>query len=222
MKNERKAFPLEVKEVDESGAFSGYLSVFGNVDSHRDVVMPGAFTKSLEEYESKGILPPVLWQHDSSQPIGPFTKMKEDQHGLYVEGRLLINDIPKAREAHALVKNKVISGMSIGYGTVKDDFDSQKRVRRLTELKLFEGSIVTFPSNTAANVEDVKQRFFTLRDGLPELKEFEKYLRESGFSKSVATAIASNGLGPLLQSESGGDEECLLNEVKSLIKNLES
>jgi HK97 family phage prohead protease len=220
VKLETKTFPLEVKEVEKSGEFSGYLSVFNNIDSYRDIVMPGAFAESLAEWNTKGRLPPVLWQHRSGEPIGPFTKMQEDTRGLYVEGRLLVNDLQRAKEAHALMQHKVISGMSIGFETIGEEWDKDQRVRKLTKVKLWEGSIVTFPANEAAQVEAVKS---LMRDGhLPDLKSFEDFLREAGFSKTQATAIASHGLSYLLRSESEGagddakDGAAILADLKTI------
>lgn len=222
MKMEHKAFPLEIKEVGDSGEFSGYLSVFGNIDSYREVVMPGAFRESLADWvNNKKRLPPALWQHDATQPLGPFTKMEEDEHGLYVEGKLLINEIERAREAHALLKNNVISGMSIGFNTVSDEVDKKAKVRKLTKLNLWEGSIVTFPANTESNVTSVKN-FTPWRDGLPTEKEFERYLRESGFSKTEATAITCKGFGHLLRSYSGATEGEELSVIFNAVKNCPS
>lgn len=202
MKIERKTFPMEFKEVAKTGEFSGYLSVFNNVDSYRESVMPGAFAETLADWGSKGRLPPILWQHRSGEPIGPFTKMSEDSKGLYVEGRLLIAELQRAKEAHALIEHKVVSGMSIGFETIGEELDKENRVRKLTKVKLWEGSIVTFPANEAAQVEAVKA---IIADGdLPDLKTFERFLREAGFSKSQATAIASRGLSHLLRSDSEG------------------
>lgn len=189
---EHKNFPLEIKAVSDDGLFSGYLSVFNNVDSYREAVMPGAFKDSLNEWMAQDKLPPILWQHRSDQPIGPFTKMEEDEHGLRVEGRLLINDVVQAKEAHALMKNRVISGMSIGFETVGEEIDKEKSIRKLTKIKLWEGSIVTFPANTAAQIDAVKSM---LNDGeLPDPRTFENFLRESGFSKRQARAITNNGI----------------------------
>lgn len=203
MKREQKTFPFEVKAIEDTGEFSGYLSVFGNVDSWRDIVMPGAFAETLAEWHSKGRLPPVLWQHRGGEPIGPFTKMQEDQKGLYVEGRLLVNELQRAKEAHALVKHKVVSGMSIGFETIGEEWDKENRVRKLTKVKLWEGSIVTFPANEQAQIEAVKSALEG--GGMPSLKEFEAFLREAGFSKTQAAAIAGRGLAHLLRSESEGD-----------------
>lgn len=219
MKIEHKTFAMELKEVQKSGAFSGYLSVFGNVDSYREMVMPGAFSETLAEWNTKGRLPPILWQHRSGEPIGPFTKMHEDNKGLYVEGRLLIEDLQRAKEAHVLMEHKVVSGMSIGFETVGEEIDKQNRIRKLTKVKLWEGSIVTFPANEEAQVEAVKS---LLRGGdLPDLQTFERFLREAGFSKTQAVAIAGRGLSHLLRSESEGVSEAdqasaLLADLKSL------
>lgn len=150
MKLERKAFPLQVKEVGDSGEFSGYLSVFGNEDSYGDVVDPGAFAKTITDRKAPV---PVLWQHYSDEPIGVYTKMTEDDHGLYVEGQLALG-VQRAREAHELLKLKAVNGLSIGFTTVKDVIDAG--VRRIKEVKLWEGSIVTFPANELATIEAVK------------------------------------------------------------------
>ncbi|MFH3698382.1 HK97 family phage prohead protease, partial [Acinetobacter baumannii] len=111
---------------------------------------------------------------------------------LYVEGRLLISDIVRAKSKYALMKVKAIDGMSIGYITIQATHDPQTMIRELLELELVEGSIVAFPSNPNSLISSVKSK---LQDGeLPSLPEFEKFLRESGFSKTQATVIASKGL----------------------------
>lgn len=215
-----KTFPFEVKSVDEkSGVFTGYLSVFGNKDSYGDVVVPGAFAKSLAVWNGKGLLPPVLWQHRSGEPIGPFTKMSEDGAGLWVEGQLLVDDIARAREARALLKAKAISGMSIGYEVASggEDFDAKTGTNYLKELILWEGSIVTFPANDLAGVTEVKSML--LKNGLPRLKEFEDFLREAGFSKTQATAIANHGLSYLLRSESDTSAKSIVDDLVSAIKS---
>lgn len=197
-----RTVPFHVKAVEKTGEFSGYASVFDVVDWYRDVVKPGAFVKSLARWESEKAYPPVLWQHMSTQPIGPHTLMREDEKGLYVEGRLLVNEIEKAREAHALLSAGVIRGMSIGYDVPDEGmtYDGKTNVWNLTEIDLWENSIVTFPANREAAVETVKS---ILGEGkLPTLSDFEGFLREAGFSKSRAAAIASHGLKYLLRSES--------------------
>lgn len=195
---------MQEQTVQEDGFFSGYLAVFDNIDSHGDVIRKGAFLKTIDEWKAKGKYPAIFWNHDPDEPIGVFTLMREDEKGLYVEGRLLILDIVRAKSTYALMKVKAIDGMSIGYITIQATHDPQTMIRELLELELVEGSIVAFPSNPNSLISSVKSK---LQDGeMPSLPEFEKFLRESGFSKTQATVIASKGLRHLL-SESEGENE---------------
>lgn len=204
----RKSFNLEIKAVQEDGFFSGYGAVFGNIDWYNDVILPGAFTASLAKWRAKNKMPPVLWNHNDSEPIGVYTNIYEDEKGLYVEGKLLIDDVPRAKSTHALLKAGAIDGLSIGYSTKKAN-QQGNGVRELVEVELGEISIVTQPANERSVITSVKSK---LDEGeLPTLPEFEKFLRESGFSKSQSVAIASKGLRPLL-SES--EEE--IKEAKSI------
>ena len=204
----RKSFNLQIKAVQEDGFFSGYGAVFGNIDWYNDVILPGAFTASLAKWRAKNKMPPVLWNHNDSEPIGVYTNIYEDEKGLYVEGKLLIDDVPRAKSTHALLKAGAIDGLSIGYSTKKAN-QQGNGVRELVEVELGEISIVTQPANERSVITSVKSK---LDEGeLPTLPEFEKFLRESGFSKSQSTAIASKGLRSLL-SES--EEE--IKEAKSI------
>ena len=200
MKIEHKDFSFEVKEVSDEGRFSGYGSVFGELDYGGDIVKSGAFSRTLAENKAKGRKIPILWQHNSNEPIGVYDDIYEDQKGLFVSGRLLVGEVQKAKEAHALMREGAVTGLSIGYSAKEYSVDTDTWVRTLTDIDLFEVSQVTFPMLDTARVDAVKNR---IKEGqLPSLKEFEAFLRESGFSKSHATAIASRGLGKLLRSES--------------------
>lgn len=208
--------PIEIKAVNEDGLFSGYASVFEEIDSYRDIVKRGAFEKTLAESESKGRAVPILWQHDAAKPIGVYTELKEDEHGLYVEGQLNM-DVQQAREALSLLRQKALSGISIGYNSVRYDTDVKSGVRRLYELKLYEASLVTFPACDGARVTDVKT---ILADGqLPSLPEFEDFLCEAGFSRSQAKAIAGNGLTKLIRREVGSDEDGAIQRALAILKS---
>ena len=208
--------PIEIKAVNEDGLFSGYASVFEEIDSYRDIVKRGAFEKTLAESESKGRAVPILWQHDASKPIGVYTSLKEDERGLYVEGQLNM-DVQQAREALSLLRQKALSGISIGYNSVRYDTDVKSGVRRLYELKLYEASLVTFPACDGARVTDVKT---ILADGqLPSLPEFEDFLCEAGFSRSQAKAIAGNGLTKLIRREVGSDEDDAIQRALAILKS---
>lgn len=194
-----KAIPLELKSLKEDGTFSGYGSVFNVRDFGGDIVMPGAFAKSLKEWDASGMVVPVLWQHRSGEPIGDWANLKEDATGLLGDASLWVDDAPYAKIAHKGMKTKTITGLSIGYEIVIEEFDKKKNALLLHEVKLREISVVTNPMNDYARVEAVKSIEGILKSGgVPSLKEFEDFLREAGFSKTQASYVAGNGLRKLL------------------------
>lgn len=148
------AVPLELKSLGTNGRFAGYASVFDVVDSQRDVVKRGAFLQTLSGRLSEI---KMLWQHKLSEPIGYFTAMFEDSYGLYVEGQLLM-DVERAREAYALMKQGVVSGLSIGYAPIRYRRNPDTGVRQLTEVALYEISLVTLPANEQSRISVVKGR----------------------------------------------------------------
>lgn len=195
-----KAIDFNVKAIDDDGFFSGYCSVFDVEDSYGDVVKAGAYTDTIKAWADKGKMPPILWQHSRSDVIGVWTKLVEDEKGLYGEGRLLVKDVAKAREAHALMKAGAIDGLSIGYRVQKWSYNEDDDVLELLAIDLKEVSVVTFPANDESLVDNIKSKLE--KGDLPTLPEFEKFLRDAGgFSKSQATAIAGHGLRSLTQGE---------------------
>lgn len=199
--------PIELKEIGDAGTIKGYISIFGNVDSYGEIVEPGAFTDTLAKAEKTGRKAKLLWQHDTHQPIGVWDALGEDRKGLWGEGRLLIEESPKAREAHGLLLAGALDGLSIGYRTLKSEPKAGKEgILSLTKLDLLEGSIVTFAANDRARVEVVKS---ILDSGaLPTVREFEGLLRDAGFSKAKAEAIAA-AASPHLRGEPEGDVDPL-------------
>lgn len=196
-----KDFGMEFKDVTESGNFIGYGSVFNNVDFGKDIVLPGAFTETLERRAKSGRKLPVLYQHRSGEPLGVFDSHKEDDVGLLMTGSLLVKEVQRAKETHALMKIGALSGMSIGYREVEARYDSATKVNSLIKLDLHETSIVTFPMNDEARIQGVKGLITIecLKKGtLPSLSEFENFLCEAGFSRTQAKAVAGGGLRKLL------------------------
>lgn len=209
---QQRAYALEIRDVEADGTFEGYGSVFGTVNFYNEIILPGAFKASLREWRTKKRLPPMLWQHDSTHPIGVYDAMEEDEKGLRVRGRLLKDAIAKAGEAYALLKERAIGGLSIGFRTVQED--DKDGIRRVKKAELWEVSLVTFPAEPNAAIDTVHSAPFEGR--LPTLPEFERFLRDAGLSKSQACAIASRGLRELLRSESG--ESDLVTDLLSAIK----
>jgi HK97 family phage prohead protease len=209
MMNKQLNVPLQLKEVSETGEFSGYGSVFGVKDSHDDIILKGAFVDSLDQWKTKGKFPSMLWQHDTKEPIGIYTKMQEDDNGLYFEGKLLIDADPLAKRAHAHLKAGSLDGMSIGYNLSEDGYryDSEKDAFILSKIDLWELSIVTFPSNTDARVQQVKTSF--MKGEIPEPVLVERLLRDAGFSRQQAKALMAKGYSGINQREAGNEAECV-------------
>ena len=148
---ERKYHQPEAGLVMTEGALvSGYASLFGKRDQGGDVVQKGAYTASLAALAKAGRQVKMLWQHDPTQPIGVWDEVREDAQGLFVKGRIL-TEVEKGREAAALLGAGAIDGLSIGYRTVKSERDG-KGQRLLSELELWEVSLVTFPMLPEARV----------------------------------------------------------------------
>lgn len=136
--------------VTDGRVVEGYASLFGMKDQGGDVVMPGAYGASLKRLSAKGGKVKMLWQHDPTQPIGVWDEVREDATGLWVKGRILA-EVDRGREALALLSAGAIDGLSIGYRTVKAERDG-KGQRLLSELELWEVSLVTFPMLPEARV----------------------------------------------------------------------
>ncbi len=148
---EHKFVALGATETVADGVkIEGYASYFGEVDRGGDIVAKGAYGGSLAALAAKGGQVKMLWQHDPAQPIGVWDEVREDARGLFVKGRILA-DVEKGREAAALIAAGAIDGLSIGYRTVKATKDDKGR-RLLTELELWEVSLVTFPMLPSARV----------------------------------------------------------------------
>ena len=130
--------------------FGGSASLFGAWDQGGDVVHKGAYGASLKAIAAEDRSVKMLWQHDPAQPIGVWDEVREDARGLWVRGRLL-PEVAKGREAAELIAAGAIDGLSIGYRTVKAT-KNDKGQRLLTELELWEVSLVTFPMLPSARV----------------------------------------------------------------------
>lgn len=138
-------------QLGEGMAISGYASLFGLPDQGGDIVAPGAYAGSLRAMLARQGKVKMLWQHDPGQPIGVWDEVREDARGLWVAGKLL-PDVSKAREAAALIAAGAVDGLSIGYRTKRATRDA-KGQRLLTEIELWEVSLVTFPMLPEARVE---------------------------------------------------------------------
>jgi hypothetical protein len=182
-------FQFESKSLTEDGTFEGYGSMFGGEpDAYGDVVVKGAFKKTISKGGRNGFGIAMLYQHDPKQPIGTWQTLREDDKGLYVKGKL-IRGVQKADEAYLLMKENVLRGLSIGYDTIDHEIVEDKkrntRTRFLKEVSLWEISPVTFPALVRAQITNVKS---LIRDSKDE-RSLEAALREAGLSNGEAKDI---------------------------------
>lgn len=222
-----KDFKLEVKGLSEDGTFEGYGSIFNNVDSQGEKVVPGAFVESLAKHRREGTNVLMLWQHNRNEPIGVWEDLAEDGKGLWGKGRI-ITAVQRGREVYELMKARAIRGLSIGYREL--DAVPENGVRILKKLDLWEISPVSFASNGRARVENVKSERMEefarrLRDGDPlPIKEFEDILREAGVPKAMAVQIASVGYAKAIRGEPGGKanepSEASLKSLREVVDSL--
>lgn len=169
---------------DEEGVFTGYGSIFGNKDLGNDVVVEGAFAKSIGKKGARAVK--MLYQHRQDEPIGVFDEIVEDRRGLKVKGRLAMGT-QRGREVYELMKMGALDGLSIGYRVDPKgvDYDEKGKRRYLKSVDLMEISAVTFPMNPRARVQAVKGAERTVR-------EWEELLRDAGsLSRNEAKAAAS-------------------------------
>ncbi|MEY8521741.1 HK97 family phage prohead protease [Lachnospiraceae bacterium 38-10] len=212
---ECKAVRFNVESVDEeSGEFSGHAAVFDNVDDGGDIIEPGAFSRTIKENFDRI---KILSQHnDCDLPIGKPIELREDDKGLFVRGK--ISDTQKGRDVQTLLKDGVLNELSIGYDAITFDFDSDKGVRHLKEVRLWEISIVTWAMNDQATIDEVKSLAESLkieakagkitRTRLDALKPFIAVVRE-----------LADILGPFLDPPVVEDEPGTQNNVTKATKN---
>jgi HK97 family phage prohead protease len=202
---------FEAKFADSGaapGSFEGYGAVFGNMDSHGDVVEPGAFAKSLLDRQREGrSLPPMYKMHgggifkgNTHEPIGIWDAMSEDTNGLHVKGHLIGLDTEQGKWNHAQVREGGFKGLSIGYrvppnGSRKGSDRPGEAKRFIKMAHLNEVSLVDDPSNVLARIYAMKVAAEDVfADEIKTIREFEDFLRDvGGYSHAAAKAIAAGG-----------------------------
>lgn len=142
-----------VAESDDVWTITGYGSVFNNTDLGNDVVVPGAFAKSLREHG----LPMLLFNHKMDDaPIGCVIDAKEDKRGLWFKAELPKDDSFVAGRIVPQLKRRGLKGTSIGYKATQKEMRKSDGARLLKEIRLYEISVVGFPMNPQASVEHIK------------------------------------------------------------------
>ena len=172
-----KSFDLQVKDVDsKSGIVTGYFSAFGMMDSDGDIIMPGAFKRSIQDWgpEGKGRIKHLL-NHNPSQPLGKPLVVKEDGYGLYYESKIGTHQLGK--DFIKMVESGLISEHSIGFKTLREQKGSE--ANEIYDVMLFEGSSLTaWGANENTPLIGMKgmKNIEKIQD---QIKSFEKFIRDS-------------------------------------------
>lgn len=231
MRLERREISItDIKLAEEEGAtagrFSGYGAFFGNKDSYGDVIERGAFKQTLREWEARKKWPPMLLQHgggffgggaDDMLPIGKWSHMEENAKGLKVEGELFALNTERGQYIYEGLKAGALDGLSIGFRireAVTGTRPSEPK-RKLTNIDLWEVSVVTFPANPKARVSGVK----TVAP--MELRQLEGRLRdEGGLSRSEAVTAAAVFRDWMQQREAGDPGDASRDETSELLATI--
>lgn len=197
----------------QQGIFEGYASVFGNTDSDGDIILPGAFKKTLETQSRKVAM---FFNHRQWEiPVGKWDSIQEDSKGLLVRGQLTPGH-SGANDLKAAMRHGTVDGMSIGFAVTKDDYsispnNGGRIFKNISWLK--EISVCTFPANELAGVDSMKSI-----DGIETIRDVESWLRDSvGLSKSQAVGLIAR-FKSAIRSESEGDPN--KPDISALLKSI--
>lgn len=173
-----------VKDVDvKKGIVTGYLSDFDTKDYDGDIIVKGAYTKSITERKSDIFF---LNQHNWSQPHGKFNVLQEDSKGLYFESMPLI-DTTYSQDTLKLYEAGIIKEHSVGFITIKDEYDSKSNARIIKEIKLLEGSNVTLGANPNTPFTGFKS--MTMDETNDQVKRIVKMLRNGTLTDETFTLL---------------------------------
>ena len=229
----------ELKDVDDKGIITAYVSIFGNIDSDKHMVMPGAFTKTVSERGPQSKAPRIkhLWQHSPYDVIGIPIEMAEDTKGLLVRSKFGSDQFSQDKfQQH---KDGLITEFSIGYNVIKEN--TKEEYNELEEIKLWEYSSVTWGANSLThivegkgdNIVDVLDQINTRMDKLTKALRNGKYSDETAEQFEIELKQIQTIYNEIIKgNEPGGDDpthrkpgdnptlsdEEIINTLKELIK----
>lgn len=211
----------DLKFAQSEGAFSGYGSVFKNLDSKNDIIMPGAYSEVLKS----GDPVPVYVNHgwlNGALPVGSWSNLQQDAKGLFGDANLVMQ-MPSAIDAYWAMKSKLANGLSVAiipdHSSIERRPTGERIIHNIKMLK--EISIVTDPANELSTVVSVK--FREELDDVKNIKDFENFLRDAGgYSKGAAQILTAKakelfGLRDAdTQNEAKEAEKMLLDRFKRI------
>ncbi len=194
-------------DIDESqGIIKGMGSVFGNVDSDGDIMEKGAFTKTLQESSHKGRIK-YLYQHRLDQPIGVFKEINETTKGLEFVAQIALKT-KLGEDVFEMMKAGLLTENSVGFKTIKQEYDKKSKLNYIKEVKLYEISAVTLAANPLAFINEVKE------EGVDKKELLNKHLEErfEALNKLVKSNI-SDELGLAVEFEIKSLKELALRDI---------
>ena len=236
--NKKAVSGVPVDMADDSRTITVYYSAFGNVDSDGDVIMPGAFTKSIKENGPQG--KNRIWHlfnHSTDKPVSKPKELMEDAFGL--KAVVKMPNTTLGRDTYELYKDGHITEHSIGFQTVKSA-ERSMGVSEITEIKLFEGSSVLWGANSntptvmvkseikSTLIDEIAKTIKSLRNGFYtdetfgllelKLKQLQQYLAEMEDEESVPSEQQPPEVIPAdLQPEGIEEEEALEEEEDPMV-----
>lgn len=213
----------EVKFAAAEGAFSGYGSIFGNVDSKNDIIMPGAYAEILKESSSVPLYVNHGWLRDAL-PVGTWSGLKEDDRGLFGDAGLVMQ-MPSAVDAYWGMKSGLVTGLSVAilpdHKATERRGDGVRVIHRVKALK--EISIVTDPANDSARVTDIKTADEV--EQIETIRDFERFLRDAGgLTKGATEALVARA--KIIFGRGEPDQEAIdakaMNELAAIMHRLKA
>ncbi len=225
---EKMFLKMKLDDLQETGIFAGYGSFFNVKDLQRDTVLPGAFKRTIK---NNGGVFPMLFNHRPEKEIAITESAKEDNNGLFVKGKLYISDdpredLPDARATYIRMKRRKEAGkpigLSIGYEPKAWEYDPEdsalpdwQRGRLLKEIKLWEISIVTFPANEQATIQNIKSTEEEINTFMFMIEDFKEGRVLSRANRGLVKELIDK-LKALLDAAGGGDDDSDSDSEKSL------
>lgn len=183
MEMEYKQGLIEVKAVPEGKNLfvEGYAAIFGNEDSYNDIIVAGAFTKTIAGKEGKRIR--LCLQHDMDDVIGKIIELKEDERGLWFRAK--ISNTTKGRDLAELIQDEAINEISIGYRSIVWEIDEVRNVRMLKEVQLYEISFVSRAANPQAVIQTTEIKTEVHEKKVEEMTDEELIEQKKTLEKEI-------------------------------------
>ena len=181
----RKGFGGLVKDVDKTGrTVTGYFSTFGFKDSDGDIIIPGAFKKTLSERGPSGKNRIFhLWQHRTDQILGKPAVLIEDEKGLYFETSFANTAL--GNDALQLYIDGIINEHSIGFNVIEYERNTEEDTTIIKEVRLWEGSTVTWGANENTPSTGVKSKSEIKDDLTDAISRIEKALQNGKYTDEI-------------------------------------